>query len=347
MEEQNTLEQPCEGTHEDGPPAHQDEAHGPETLEEFFAGVPPADNRAGVSRRRFLTGAVVGGAAGLAVAAGTGAVVWKVKDGEVAELEAANAELRSDLQSVKEGADLDLGALAEDAAEEIARLLGLLDLYEELDKIGLDGIIEKGLAAMALPLGALEAGARVLKSGLEWAENALQTVAEAMPTAQEALVWLETQVSALANAIETLENGVARALDKATDNAVGEAVKDFATKILDALPFSLGDRFRDALAGLVALVTSVDDFVEGINTKLLEPLRQNWFPAEDGEGVRGTFFDPLVTRIFDPLEEHLDNLATLADTWQIELATPTQQAMAERARLRAEIDRYRKEYQLA
>jgi hypothetical protein len=314
------------------------------TLEEFFEEAPPADEQARLSRRKFLTGAVAGGAAGLAVAAGTSVAVWKVSDGELLSAkEAADAEL----MAAKESADLELQAIVENAAEEVAKLLGLVDLYEELDKIGLDGLLAKGLAAVALPLEAVEAGAKALKSGLEWAENALLSLADAVPTAQESLLWLEAQVSAVADAIEKLENGVARALDRATDNAVGEAVKEFTSKILDALPFGLGDRFRDALAGLVALVTSVDDLVEGINTKLLEPLRENWFSGNEGEGMSGTFLDPMVEKIFDPLEEHLDNLAALTDTWQSELTAPTQKAMAQRAKLRAEIARYKDDYGLA
>ncbi len=313
------------------------------SLEEFFEEMPPADEQAQLSRRKFLTGAVAGGAAGLAVAAGSSVAVWRVTSSElVSTRDAAAAELAA----AEDAADLELGAIVEDAAEEVARLLGLLDLYEELEKINLDAIIEKGLAAAALPLAALEAGARALKSGLEWAERALLTVAEAIPTAEEALLWLEARVSALADAIESLENSVALALERATDNAVGEAIKEFATKVLDALPFGLGDKFRAALDGLVTLVTSIDDLVEGINTKLLEPLRQNWFSGAEDEGVSGTFFDPLVKNILDPLEEHLDHFATLADTWQTELATPAQQAMTTRASLRAEIDRYKEEYGL-
>jgi hypothetical protein len=321
-----------------------------QTLEEFLEEASPADaeaqaaaEQARLSRRKFLTGAVAGGAAGLAVAAGTSVAVWKVSDGDlIAAQDAADAKLKA----ARDAADLELGELAESAAEEVAKLLGLIDLYEELDEIGLDGIIAKGLAALALPLEAVEAGAKALKSGLEWAEEALQSLADAVPTALESLLWLEAQVSALADAIENLEQGVARALDRATDNAVGEAVKAFTTKVLDALPFGLGDRFREALAGLVLLVTSVDDLVEGINTKLLEPLRQDWFSDQEDEGVSGSFLDPLVVKILDPLEGHLDSLASLADTVQNELTAPTARAMAKRTQLRAEIARYKDDYGL-
>jgi hypothetical protein len=322
------------------------------TMEELFEEAPPVEEHKAISRRGFLTGAVVGGAAGLAVAAGTGAVVWKVSDGELlaakeaaeAELEASKTAAEAELAASQNTASLELDAVVEAAAEELAQMLGLLELYEELDKIGLDGILEKGLAAMALPLEALEAGASALSRGLEWAETALLSLAEALPSAQESLLWLETQVSAVAGGLERLQSSVASALERATDNAIGAAVEDLTNKLLDNLPFGLGDRFRDSLAGLVALVTSVDELVTGINTYLLEPLYEKWFSEEEGKGVGGTFVEPLIEKILDPLEAHLVNLSELADSWQSNLVSPSQKALAERSQIRAEIARYKDEY---
>lgn len=300
------------------------------SLEAFFEETPSVDEQELVSRRGFLTGTVVGGAVGLAAAAGTGGVVWQLADAQLlAEKEAAETEL----QAAREG-----------AAAELARMQGLVDLYEALEKVGLDAILETGMAAVALPLEAVATGAKALASGLEWAENAMVSLAEAVPTAQESLLWLEDQVSAVAGGIEKLEITVSRALDKATDNAVGETLKAFAARVLDSLPFGLGDRFRDALDGIVALVTSVDELVEGINTALLEPLREQWFSDEDGKGVGGTFVDPLVVNVLDPVETHLVNLSVLAKNWQGKLVEPTQEALVARAQLRNEIAQYKKEH---
>jgi hypothetical protein len=137
---------------------------------------------------------------------------------------------------------------------------------------------------------------------------------------------------------------VGKALERATDNALVEALGDFVSTILDNLPFGLGDRFRDVLEGIVALVTSVDDLVEGINTHILEPLRVNWFSAEEGEGVSGTFVEPLIEHVFDPLEAHLVNLAVLADNWQDKLVSPAEKALAERSQVREEIARYKEKH---
>lgn len=291
-------------------------------LEEFFAQEPPSEaEQQHLSRRQFLRGSLAGGAVGLAVAAGTGAAVWKITDTELlAAQEAADAE--------------------------IARLRGLVDLYEKLEKIGLDAILQTGMAAIALPLEAAEQGARALKGGLDLVEKALLSVEEALPTAQESLLWLEGRVSALADGIEKLEIALGQTLDRAANTPLGQAVKDFANLVLDNLPFGLGDKIRAVLDGLATVVTGVDDLLEGINTRLLEPLREKWFPAEEDGGMKETLVNPLVEHILDPLEAHLANLAVLADAWQQKLVAPASQALEERFRVREEIVRYKQEHGL-
>jgi hypothetical protein len=272
-----------------------------------------------LSRRKFLTGAMAGGAAGLAVAAGTGVAVWQVADAEAqAAVAAADAE--------------------------VARLQGLVDLYENLETVGLDAILETGMAAISLPLQAVEAGANALKGGLEWSENALLSLKEALPTAQESLLWLEDQVVAVADGIQQLESTVAKAVDNVTDNKVAETLQAFAEVVLENLPFGIGDTIRDVFDGMVAFVASVDELVLGLNTILLEPMRETWFATSEGEGIGATLIDPLVEQVLDPLESHLEDLAALADTWQEKLMAPTQQALAERAKVREEIARYKTEH---
>jgi prefoldin subunit 5 len=292
-------------------------------LNEFFDEEPPTTEEQiqQLGRRRFLSGAVAGGVSGLVVAVGASTVVWNTTGQARADLEAAQAE--------------------------IERLQGLVALYEDLEKIGIDGILAAGIKALAFPLEAIEAGAKALKAGLDWAEEALLSIQEALPSAEESILWLESQVDALAEGIEKLEKAIGNALDKAADSVLGEAVRDFATLILDNLPFGLGDKIREVLDGLVHLVTSVDDLINGINIYVLEPIRQKWFASEEGEGVGATFLNPLVEKVFDPLEAHLADLSTLADTWQQEFLAPTEQAIAERAKVQEDISRYKEETGLA
>jgi len=234
-----------------------------------------------LSRRQFLKGTAVGGAAGLAVAAGTGVAVWTVADAE--------------LQATVVAADAEIARATVVAADaEIARLEGLVALYEDLEKVGLDAILTTGMQALSLPLAALESGAQALKSGLEWAEEALLTIQEALPSAEESLLWLEARVSTVAEGLESLETALGTALDKAIRTPLGEAVTDFSDMLLSHMPFGWGDKIRDVLAELAHLLTSVDELVAGLNTSLLEPLRERWFSTEEGLGVGATFLTPLV-----------------------------------------------------
>ncbi|MFC2029278.1 twin-arginine translocation signal domain-containing protein [Chloroflexota bacterium] len=274
-----------------------------------------ADQEA-MNRRQFLKGAAVGSAAGLAVAAGTGVAVWKVSDAEAqATIEAAEAE--------------------------IARLKGLVDLYEDLETVGLDAVLQTGMMAVALPLKGIEEGAAALKSGLDAVEKALRTVEEAFPTAREAILWLDERVTTVAEGIDKLETALGKFLDKATDNRVAETVKEFAAVVVDNLPFGLGDKIRDTLDGLVEVVTSVDEMVAGINSRLLEPLREQWFSTEEGKGLASALIDPLIENVLDPLEAHLGDLSALAQVWQDDLLSPTEMALEQRDLVRADIVDYK------
>jgi enoyl reductase-like protein len=202
------------------------------------------------------------------------------------------------------------------------------------------------MVAMALPLEAVEAGARLLKQGLEWAEGGLLALAEALPTARESLAWLQRQVSTLAVAIETLQGAIGRALDRAMDNPIGQGLQDFSAWVLDHMPFGLGERISQVLDGLVTVITGVDEMVEGINTHLLDPLDRKWFSASEDEGLNASLVNPLITRVLDPLEAHLEDLSTLADTWQAKLMAPADEALAERAMIRSKISRYKTDHNI-
>jgi hypothetical protein len=279
----------------------------------------PAAAQTELSRRQFLSGTLAGGAAGLAVAAGTGVGAWKIMD--------ARAQ-----------AELDV------AQREIERLRGLLKLYEELEKVGLDAILHTGMLAVALPLEGLERGALVLKRGLDIIEGSLLSIQESLPDTQEAMIWLEDRVADLAEGVGRLEQALGKALDRAGENPFVQAMEDLVNLVLDRLPLGLGNRIRDALEAVVQVLTSVDDTISGINTSVLVPLREKWFSTQEGKGVGAALIDPLILHVLDPLEAHLASLASLVDAWQSTLMAPAQAALEQRARVRESMSQYEAEH---
>jgi len=266
-----------------------------------------------MTRRRFLRGALVGGVAGLAVGAGGGLVAW-----DTAQLE---------------------------GAAEALKLKGLLALYESLEKIELDAIVSTGMAAVGLLLKGVEGGSLAIKTGLDTVEGLLLDFEGALPTIRAGIEWTEEVVSALADRLQALEDAIEQVLEKA--QPVTEALGGFFDFVLDLLPFGYGDRIRAILDRIGDLVTSIPETVEGINTKLLEPLRRDWFSEEEGKGLKGGLIDPIVTKLLDPLEAFLERLAELVGSWEEKLVGPVQEAIGERDAIRGEIARYKAEESLA
>ena len=271
----------------------------------------------GMPRRRFLQGALVGGVAGLAVAAGGSLVAWET--GTVVGRTAAELE----------------------ATAEALKLKALLTLYENLEKIGLDAIVSAGVAAVGLLLNGAETGSLAIKSGLDTVEGLLLDFEGAFPTIRAGIEWVEGVVSAFADKLQALEDAIEWVLEKV--QPITAALGSFFDFVLDLLPFGYGYKIRVALDRIDDIVTSIPEAIEGINTKLLEPLRQDWFSEEEGKGLKGGLIDPLVTGLLDPLEAFLGKLAELVGGWEEKLAGPVQKAISERDTIREQIARYKEE----
>ena len=228
-----------------------------------------------------------------------------------------------------------------EAQAEVERLQGLVSLYDDLEKVGLDAILHTGMTAVALPLEGVELGAKGLKKGLELIEVALLALDDALPSARESILWAEDKVDDLASGVARLESALTRALEKAEGNPVVQAIKDFISMVLDNLPFGLGTKVRDVLEGLAGIVTGVDDLIGDINENLFEPMRENWFADDGRAGITASLINPLIEHILDPLEAHLGNLGEMVDNWQHKLMAPTQVALEERATLQESIEAYK------
>jgi hypothetical protein len=274
-----------------------------------------------MTRRRFLQGALVGGVAGLAVGAGGSLVAWET--GTAAGRTAAKLE----------------------AATEALKLKGLLVLYENLEKIGLDAIVSTGVAAVGLLLEGVETGSLAIKTGLDTVEGLLLDFEAAFPTIRAGIGWTEGVVSAFADKLQALEDSIERILERA--QPLTEALGSFFNFVLDLLPFGYGDRVRVTLDRIDDIVTSIPEAAEGINAKLLEPLRRDWFSEEEGKGLKASLIDPIVTGLLDPLEAFLGKLAELVSSWEEKLAGPIQKAISERDAIREQIARYKAEEGLA
>jgi hypothetical protein len=221
----------------------------------------------------------------------------------------------------------------------MARRQGLLLLYEQLDRVGLDEAAALALVTVANALSALEDGAESLRRGLEQVEERVQQLDTVNPTVREGIAAVEDGVTYIAQALQRLED----ALDRFTEPArpLLEAIKAFVNRLLELLPFGIGDEVRRVLVAIADILSALPELILAINTRLLTPLREVWFGDDPEHSLLGRLENALITGLFDPLEAHLTDLAAFSQEWQMRVGPSLQRALDQRSALRREMQDYR------
>jgi len=265
-----------------------------------------------VSRRRFLTATLAGGF----IAATAGAVaVWQYGSGRGQEL-----------------------------SDEMARLWGLVHLYEKLEGTELDRVVAAGLAAVGAALSALAAAAELAKAGAQVVEDALKQFETAFPIIRDGITWLESLISDLSQRIHLLEDAIGRALNEV--NPITQALGAFFNSVLNLLPFGGGQKIKEVLDRVGEIVNSIPKAISDINVKILTPLRDDWFSDSPGKGLKGGLIEPVITKLLDPLEAMAGRLSELLRHWDTDLSTPTKNVLNQREAIRHEITDYKARYHL-
>ena len=265
-----------------------------------------------VSRRRFLTATLAGGF----IAATAGAVaVWQYGSGRGQEL-----------------------------SDEMARLWGLVHLYEKLEDAELDRVVTAGLAAVGAALSALAAAAGLLKAGAQVVEDALTKFEAAFPIIREGITWLESLISDFSQRIHLLEDAIGRALNEV--NPITQALGAFFNSVLNLLPLGGGQKIKEVLDRVGEIVNIIPKSIADINVRILTPLRDDWFSDSPGKGLKGGLIEPVITKLLDPLEAMAGRLSELLRQWDTDLSTPTKNVMSQRETIRQEIADYKALYRL-
>jgi hypothetical protein len=265
-----------------------------------------------VSRRRFLTATLAGGF----IAATAGAVaVWQYGSGRGQEL-----------------------------SDEMARLWGLVHLYEKLEDAELDRVVTAGLAAVGAALSTLAAAAELVKAGAQVVEDALTKSEAAFPIIRDGITWLESLLSDSSQRIHLLEDAIGRALNEV--NPITQALGAFFNSVLNLLPFGGGEKIKEVLDRVGEIVNIIPKSIADMNVKILTPLRDDWFSDSPGKGLKGGLIEPVITKLLDPLQAMVGRLSELLRQWDTDLSTPTKNVMGQREAIRQEITDYRARYQL-
>jgi hypothetical protein len=247
------------------------------------------------------------------------------------------------------GAALAVGALGGAAAGsaitraeyeiELTKLRALVALYEQLERVGLDAVLQTGLNIVHGALDTVKGSVNLLRSGVTAVETAL------------------ANFQALLNSLHSAANGAGQLLDDLTQKLnsaqsvivavlgtalpLADSIAGFFNSLIQKIPFGIGDDIRRAVDALVALVRAIPAAVDALTNQLIQPLRSAFFPPSGDPAVKGSLIDPIVKNLLEPAKKQLDDIDKLAASWETDLTTPVQTALTERQKIRDQIADYK------
>jgi hypothetical protein len=227
----------------------------------------------------------------------------------------------------------------EELNAEIEKLKGLIALYENLERIGVDAVIDGALTVYKGFLDTLRGGVGLLQGGVGAAEgalggfqNALALIHGALKAAEEAVA----NVAALFHNIESLLGDVT-----APARPLLEQIRQFFDDLLSKIPFGVGDNIRRTINGIVGLVVAIPSMISSVSTGLLEPLRTGWFSDDAAKNIQGTLLDPITQQVLTPLKKFLGDVDQTLAHWENDVSTPVRAALDQRQLVRDQIKDYR------
>ncbi len=234
---------------------------------------------------------------------------------------------------------------AGDLEAEVERLKGLVALYENLEKIGIDGVIAGALTAFKGSLSTLRSGVGLLREGLNAVEGALRDFHDTFGAIRTGLKLAEDGIGNVAALLKNAEDWLGQTTSPV--QPLIAQVHQFFDDLLSKIPFGVGENIRKTLDGLIGLVVAIPSAVKDVSTNLLEPLRTSWFSDDNGKNVQGTLLDPVSQKVLQPLDKFLGEVDQTLAHWESEVSQPVQATLDQRAEVRKQIADYKQKHGLS
>nr|MBN1229094.1 hypothetical protein [Anaerolineae bacterium] len=314
-------------------------------------------------RRQFIIRLLLGGASALALG-GSAALVYdrhrnnqesvvvlpegsEISAEDVAALLEQISSLDYQLASVTAERDqliADLNTSQADAANAQAQLADalrliddyrvLLSLWQQLDDVGIDGLLAIALGVASGSFSRMMEVVEILRTGVAAARAVIDWFIARLPGPQQGIAWLQGQVSLFSANLEWLGDQMEEALDPV--EPLTSMVAQFVIWVLDRLPFGIGSKARAGMEALREIVNDIPNLLTGIGTSILDPLA-DWFGNNRSTNMFGILLDPIDDHVMLPASDVFKQVTGFADVFDNNLVAPTEQALAERSQIRQQI----------
>lgn len=276
---------------------------------------------------------------------------------QLAALQAENVRLQADLDlanyrlSAQETAVNETGTAVQtmsaelDAAhQQIGILGGLVTLYEQLDDTDLSAIVEEGLQSVSAVIADAVDELPGLSDGLAWGRQALTELDEQIPLLENGRSWLTDQTDKMHRYYTAVEALLETAVEQ-----VGpflQMFNEWVQKILNWLPFNLGQRTSTIMDALTTLLLETPSTLAGLHTNVAEPL-DVWLGRPDTEApLRQNLIKPMQDQVLTKADTVAAKTTQVKTVYEAEMVRRVGTAVAARQQIRTLIQSYRQQHQI-
>ena len=226
----------------------------------------------------------------------------------------------------------------EAANTRLARLQDLVALFDQLDSVGLDGVVDNGLTSVTGAIAGLVGPAAALRSGVDSAHGLLSNFEQTLPDFNTAMRWLGDQVVRLKVGLLTVESSARDTVNSAL-TGVAAAFSGFGGFVLDHLPFNIGKKVRSTLEATQSLLAGLTDMTDQSADQVLLKISKH---VDDGpQDWKRTLVAPLRDSTLAPADEVLKAVGSADSTYHTALKDPAKAAIDQRRALRDQIAAFR------
>lgn len=256
--------------------------------------------------------------------------------------QAESATLKTQVATLQSQLDV-TGLQLEAANAQIAKAQTLIALYDQLESLGFDDLTRAGLTDMGQQLLTTVESLPVVREGLALARTLLNDFEETLPGWDERLDWVSEQLGWLSAGLGLIEQAAGQVISS-TFTGITEIFQGFVNFILEHLPFNIGIRTSETLNTTQAVIARLPSVLGDLDTRVVKSFKARVGQGEDGWGH--TLIRPLREKALSPADRLAAALKDTETTYATALKAPVEAALAQRATLRAAIQKFRTENQM-
>ncbi|MCA9980887.1 MAG: twin-arginine translocation signal domain-containing protein [Anaerolineales bacterium] len=181
------------------------------------------------------------------------------------------------------------------ANAQVTALAGLVALYDELEKVDVQGLFTQGTTAVSDSFQALLDQFPTLNEGLALSDEAITTLEMQVPLLENGRSWLDTHLADLDRYYQVVERMLNTAVKRA--GPVLDMLQSWFDDILKWLPFGMGENAQNVMNALSDFVQQAPVTLRGLDTNIAQPLDM-WLKREAGQTDT-----PLVQNVVKPVRE--------------------------------------------